>query len=134
MPNLYICGASHLPLPLEYPRAAPFRNKGFPLFEEISNLIDGTTTGEFAFWAGQSPGPSNTQHSSPATPPRDNFNSRIDPALLEISNKTKHKARACTPFEWEKDEYLSNVTPIMVSLHLSYHHTHIVTNIPACSE
>ena len=118
-----------------HPRAAPFRNKGFPLFDEIGNLIDGTrATGEFAFRAGQSPGPSKTRHSSPATPPGDDFDSRIDPALLEISNKTKNKTRARTPFDWEKDEYSDNETPITVSLHLSYHHTHALTNVPACSE
>ena len=48
------------PLPQSHPKASPFRKKGFPLFDKIGNLIDGTrATGEFAFWAGQTLAPPN---------------------------------------------------------------------------
>ena len=94
----------------------PFRRKGFPLFNEISNLINGTrATGEFAFWAGPTPGPSNTQHSSPATPPGNDFDSRIDPVLLGISKDTSTNYRPHSPFHWEYNRYSEDDTPNEVS-------------------
>lgn len=64
----------HLPLPWSLPKANPFHCKGFPLFDEIGNLVDSTCAiGEFTFQAGQSLGPSNTQHLCPATQPEDNL-------------------------------------------------------------
>jgi hypothetical protein len=57
---------SHVLLPQSHPKVKPFCKKGFPLFDKIGNLIDGTcATGEFAFRAGQTLGPSNTHHSLP---------------------------------------------------------------------
>lgn len=103
-----------------HPKAKPFRKKGLPLYDEIGNLIDGTrATGEFAYQAGQTPGPSNNRHSSPATPPGDSFDSQIDPILLGISNNSTNTTRPRSPFEWEKDEYSENETPITVSDHPS---------------
>ncbi|KAI9429510.1 hypothetical protein H4582DRAFT_2089058 [Lactarius indigo] len=71
----------------KHPKAGPFRKKGFPLFDEIGDLIDSTCAmGEFAFRGGQSAGPSHTRHSSvSSTPPPDNSIFAIDPDLLDIS-------------------------------------------------
>ena len=90
---------------------------GFLLYDEIGFLIDGTrATGEFAFRTGLSPGPSFTRHSSPATPPGDDFDSRIDTVLLGISNNSTNTTKSCTSFDWEKEreEY---ETHNMVSIH-----------------
>ena len=68
-----------------HPKASPFRKKGFPLFDELGDLIDGTRAmGEFAFRVGNNSGPSHTRHSSPPTPPQDDY-VPIDPRLLEDS-------------------------------------------------
>ena len=105
----------------KHPKAQPFRKKGFPLFDDIGNLIDGTrATGEFAFRAGQSrqtPGPSYTRHSSPATPPGDDYDARIDPELLDISKDTsltRNANNSRTRFEWENDKYSDDEEPIQV--------------------
>ena len=113
------------PLPQSHPKANPFGRKGFPLFDEIGNLVDGTcATGEFAFRAGQSPGPSYTRHSSPATPPGDDFDSHIDPILLGISNNSTTMTRSHTLFHWEGDVYSENETPnIVCTCLLLYHNT-----------
>lgn len=93
-------------------KAKPFRKKGFPLFDELGDLIDGTrATGEFAFRAGQTPGPSYTRHSSPVTPPGDDFDSRIDPVLLGISKDTTLSRRPRSPLNWENDKYSDDDTP-----------------------
>ena len=105
------------PFPQSHPKAAPFRKKGFLLYDEIGFLIDGTrATGEFAFRTGLSPGPSFTRHSSPATPPGDDFDSRIDPVLLGISNNSTNTTKSCASFDWEKEreEYETHNT---VSIH-----------------
>ena len=93
-------------------KVKPFHKKGFPLFNKIGNLINSThTTGEFAFQAGQTPGPSNTRHSSPATPSEDDFESRIDPVLLSISKDITLSHRPCSPSNWENDKYSEDDTP-----------------------
>lgn len=90
----------------------PFHKKGFPLFDKISNLIDSTcATGEFAFQAGQTPGPSNTQHSSPATPSGDDFESQINPVLLSISKDITLSCRPGSPSNWENNKYSKDDTP-----------------------
>ncbi|KAH9017190.1 hypothetical protein EDB85DRAFT_2155395 [Lactarius pseudohatsudake] len=62
------------------PKAKPFCNKGFPLFDEIGDLIDRTrATGQFAFRGGQSPSPSHTRATTPTSPL---FDPVIDPSLM----------------------------------------------------
>lgn len=100
---------SHSPPPLSpfqsHNKVKLFHRKGFPLFNKIGNLIDSTcATGEFMFWAGQNSGPSNTWHSSPATPSEDNIESQINPILLDISKDTTLTHRPHTPYHWEDDK------------------------------
>ena len=113
----------HLPPPSESPQGESLSQEGFPLFDKIGNLVDGTrATGEFMFRAGQSPGPSYTRHSSPATPPGDDFDSRINPVLLGISNNSAATTRSLTPFHWEGDVYSENETPNILCTHLLLYH------------
>jgi hypothetical protein len=108
--------------PQSHPKAKPFCKKGFPLFDKIGNLIDSThATGEFAFQAGQTLGPSNTCHSSPATPPGDDFDPQIDPILLGLSHNTTcslDTIRPHTLLSWENNRYLDSKSPIEVSVQL----------------
>jgi Myb/SANT-like DNA-binding domain len=79
----------HLHRPQKHPKAAPFRKKGFPLFVEIGDLIDGSrATGEFAFRVGEASGPSHTQQSPIPSPSEDPYDIPIDPVLLGISHNT----------------------------------------------
>lgn len=112
MPDPYICRPDlsfSLSPPLSpfqsHNKVKLFHRKGFPLFNKIGNLIDSTcATGEFMFWAGQNSGPSNTWHSSPATPSEDNIESQINPILLDISKDTTLTHRPHTPYHWEDDK------------------------------
>ena len=81
------------------------RKKGFPLFDEIAELVGGTrATGENAFWAGQ-PTPAPTQNATESA--STSYEPVIDPELLDISIEG---GRAT-------DEEMDRVNPPVVSVH-----------------
>ena len=110
------CQTSLTSLPQSHPKAAPFHKKGFPLYNKISNLIDGThATSEFTFWTGQSPG--------------NDFNSHINPMLLGISNTSTSTSKSHASFDWEKEreEYSETENPVMVC-------TSLITSYPCSNQ
>ncbi|KAH9013586.1 hypothetical protein EDB84DRAFT_1568586 [Lactarius hengduanensis] len=100
----------------KHPKAGPFRKKGFPFFDEIGDLIDGTrATGEFAFRGGQSAGPSHTRHSSASpTPPPNNDSFAIDPVLLDVSrdlNSSRDRDNSRDDEGVSEDEIPAEINP-----------------------
>ena len=50
----------------KHPKVKPFKNKSFPLFDDIGDLVDGTrATGKYVFWGSQSPTQSNESTLAP---------------------------------------------------------------------
>jgi hypothetical protein len=66
--------------------AKPLCKKGFPLFNQISELVDGTrATGKYAFRAGLSTPAPLTEKSNAAASASTSYTPVIDPALLDDS-------------------------------------------------
>jgi len=64
--------------------AKPLRKKGFPLFTEIGELVDGMcATGQYTFSAGQSACTPSTQNATASALTL--YEPVIDPVLIEIS-------------------------------------------------
>jgi len=62
--------------------AKPLRTKGYPLFDEVGDLVDGRhATGQRAFRAGQPTQASSAQNAAASAP----YEPVIDPQLLEVS-------------------------------------------------
>ena len=80
----------------KHPKAKPFKNKSFPLFDDIGDLVDGTcATGEYVFRGGQSPTQSNESTLAPIS-----YDGQIDPILLQESKN-----------DWESDNEDTRVSP-----------------------
>ena len=80
----------------KHPKAKPFKNKSFPLFDDIGDLVDGThATGEYVFRGSQSPTQSNESTLAPIS-----YDSQIDPILLQESKN-----------DWESDNEDTRVSP-----------------------
>ena len=80
----------------KHPKAKPFKNKSFPLFDNIGDLVDGTrATGEYVFQGGQSPTQSNESTLAPIS-----YDGQIDLILLQESKN-----------DWESDNEDTRVSP-----------------------
>ena len=80
----------------KHPKAKPFKNKSFPLFDDIGDLVNGTrATGEYVFRGGQSPTQSNESTLAPIS-----YDGQIDPILLQESKN-----------DWESDNEDTRVSP-----------------------
>jgi hypothetical protein len=85
--------------------AKPLRKKGFPLFDDIAELIDGTrATGQNAFRAGQ-PTPAPTQNATASASM--SYEPVIDPELLDISNEGGRVT----------DEEMDRINPLVIYVH-----------------
>ena len=80
----------------KHPKVKPFKNKSFPLFDDIGDLVNGTrATGEYVFRGGQSPTQSNESTLAPIS-----YDGQIDPILLQESKN-----------DWESDNEDTRVSP-----------------------
>jgi hypothetical protein len=111
--------------------AKPLRRKGFPLFDNMAELVDGTrATGKNAFRAGQEPPAAPTQNVAPSV--STSYEPAIDPALLDESieggrvsdEETDLNTTVNTPkrsfYERERDSLVSSVSSLFITrIHIS---------------
>ncbi|KAJ7751617.1 hypothetical protein B0H16DRAFT_1419396 [Mycena metata] len=95
----------------------PWRNKGFPLYDEMCQLVDGAVaTGEGAFIPGQAP---NSPEWGPIVSEDEDDNSMIDPILLGPAGRVEPSPRApqtpAAPSDEENSEMDEVPAPVCIN-------------------